>query len=82
MAPKKEPKHVRGDILIDDAYSRLYVVLSSRWCDDLSYIMYKVLIIADWSIEEAPNHPGERVDFGEGVHDDVFVGCVELPANM
>lgn len=73
---------MRGDILLDDTYSRLYVVLSSRWSDKLSYTQYKVLIIADWSTEEAPNHPGERIDFGEGVHDDELVGHVELPATM
>ncbi len=80
--PKKEPKHVRGDVLVDDEFSRLYIVLSSRWDDELSYNQYKVLIVADWSSEEVPNHPGEVVDFGEGIHDDAHVGRVELPASM
>jgi hypothetical protein len=79
---RKEPKHVRGDILLDDEYSRLYIVLSSRWCNELAYNQYRVLIVADWSIEEDPSSPGEILDFGEGIHDDALVGHVELPANM
>lgn len=78
----RAPKRARGDVLVDDEYSRLYIVLSSWWCDELSNNQYKVLIVADWSSEETPNYPGQIRDFGEGIHDDALVGHVDLPANM
>lgn len=79
---RKKSRYHRGDVLLDDQYSRLYVVLKSWWSPKYAQ-QYKALIVADWSVGlENPNFPGQIVQFGPAVEEDVLVGHVELPANM
>ncbi len=80
VGPKKSARFARGDVLIDDEFSRLYIVLKTWWSTTYGR-QYKVVIIADWS-GDAVNFPGDVCQWGEGVEEDALVGQVELPANM
>lgn len=72
--------------MLDDEFCRLYIVLSTCWREDgvISANWYRSLIVADWShgMDRRPNHPGEIIEFGEGVEDDVCLCYVELPVTM
>lgn len=81
--PKGMPHFVRGDVVLDDEFSRLYVVLKTWWCEELGR-RYKVLVVADWgfNVSGYPNHVGQMFTFGDGVTNDIALGKVKLPVTL
>lgn len=79
---RTEPKRQRGDVMLDDDFCRLYIVLES-FLDENKDVAYRCIIVCDWSMtEHRPNYPGQRVTFGNGVELDKVVGRVELPPTL
>jgi len=81
VGPMQPALYARGDVLLDDEFSRLYIVLNTRWHEHLGR-QYQVLIVADWAPDGASNYPGQKCDWGGGVEEDMLVGQIELPANI
>lgn len=71
-------------MLLDDDYSRLYIVLRTWWSPNThGGNAFRCLIVADWSDGDShPNVPGEIVTFGPGVDMDKLVTYLELPSTL